>query len=260
MSLDTITFVKGALFSLLGNRLRLKDSQPLATHPRPLASTRLDSRIRTTLRASTLITASGGSPSPRRTRASCRDRNLSSPPPLSESVCLPRAAGKPSIGIQGWGSDSSRARRSFARPRRPPPHFLVLSQVSQVRRSSPGTHTIVHINAPACERKLPEKHSFARRETSAAKHIVNNMKRIVFLRNRVVPARAGKDGTFRRLKPCGSACWTRDGARVHPRRTHAQKTHPRSFHKPKIPVSCHIRYSSRRIDRTRVAQLLKRPF
>lgn len=39
MSLDTITFVKGALFSLLGNRLRLKDSQPLATHPRPLAST-----------------------------------------------------------------------------------------------------------------------------------------------------------------------------------------------------------------------------
>ena len=138
MSLDTITFVKGALFSLLGNRLRLKDSQPLATHPRPLASTRLDSRIRTTLRASTLITASGGSPFPRRTRASCRDRNLSSPPPLSESVCLPRAAGKPSIGIQGWGLDSSRARRSFARPRRPPPHFLVLSQVSQVRRSSPG--------------------------------------------------------------------------------------------------------------------------
>ena len=167
MSLDTITFVKGALFSLLGNRLRLKDSRPLATHPRPLASTRLDSRIRTTLRASTLITASGGSPFPRRTRrASCRARNLSSPPPLSESVCLPRAAGKPSIGIQGWGLDSSRARRSFARPRRPPPHFLVLSQVSQVRRSSPGIQSSTSTPRPRVENLL-KKHSFAQRKISS---------------------------------------------------------------------------------------------
>ena len=159
MSLDTITFVKGALFSLLGNRLRLKDSQPLATHPRPLASTRIDSRIRTTLRASTLITASGGSPSPRRTRASCRDRNLSSPPPLSESVCLPRAAGKPSIGIQGWGLDSSRARRS----RSPDDRLLISSSSRRSRRSVEAVQEyspVVHDNAPPAGGKLTKKTFF----------------------------------------------------------------------------------------------------
>lgn len=161
MSLDTITFVKGALFSLLGNRLRLKDSQPLATHPRPLASTRLDSRIRTTLRASTLITASGGSPSPRRTRASCRARNLSSTPPLSECVRVPLAppASKPSIGIQGWGLDSSRARRS----RSPDDRLLISSSSRRSRRSVEAVQEyspVVHDNAPPAGGKLTKKTFF----------------------------------------------------------------------------------------------------
>ena len=153
MSLDTITFVKGALFSLLGNRLRLKDSQPLATHPRPLASTRLDSRIRTILRASTLITASGGSPSPRRTRASCRARNLSSPPPLSECVFVSGAHRKQTQHRDSGLGIRLIAGASFAQPRRPPPHFLVLSQVSQVRRSSPGIQSSRPRQRPARGRK-----------------------------------------------------------------------------------------------------------
>ena len=253
MSLDTITFVKGALFSLLGNRLRLKDSQPLATHPRPLASTRLDSRIRTTLRASTLITASGGSPSPRRTRASCRARNLSSPPPLSECVCVSGAAGK-----QTQHQDSGLGIRLIAgvvRSRGPDDRLLISSSSRRSRRSVEA----VQEHSRPTQRPLAGediKNIFCTAKLTA-KHIVNNMKRIIFLRNRVVPAHAGK------LEARGvlDLAEARDGPGTACESTHSeacQKTHPRTFHIPKIPESCHIRYSSRRIDRTRVAQLLKR--
>ena len=82
----------------------------------------------------------------------------------------------------------------------------------------------------------------------------------MFLRNRVVPARVGKMEAFGVL----DLAEARDGPGTARECTRGEpctrKAHPRSFHMPKIPGACHIRYSSRRIDRTRVAQLLKRPF
>ena len=81
----------------------------------------------------------------------------------------------------------------------------------------------------------------------------------MFLRNRVVPAHVGKMEAFGVL----DLAEARDGpgtARECTRGEPCTKNTSALVHMPKIPGSCHIRYSSRRIDRTRVAQLLKRPF